>query len=234
MDLGYIDNLAYNGKSLMHRASTPVKVALVVVVLGVVVTSQEPRELAGVFLVLGTVFWLSGLPWKELFSLLAYPVLFSLAFALSRLEAGFPVFFTVIAKAATAALGLILLVSTTPYIEVFSLLALVLPQILIDALYLTYRSLFILLGQMSSFVTILHLKAGLAPWTLLRNARSIGGVLGVMFLHSLKMSERMYDVMMLRGYGTGVYFRSTPPRLNSEDWFPCAFMVVILMVVWFL
>jgi energy-coupling factor transporter transmembrane protein EcfT len=131
--------------------------------------------------------------------LAAYPGLFAVVFAL----AAAPDLLTgalFVIRAMAAALGAIVLVFSTPYPQIFAPLQRMLPEVVGDALLMTYRSLFLLADKFERLRIAIRLRSGLTRGHPLRAARATAGALGSLVLYAFDLSQREYDVMRLRGY----------------------------------
>ncbi len=95
---------------------------------------------------------------------------------------------------------MILLLSTTPYNDILGFVSKVMPRVLRDGLFMTYRSFFILFQLMANFITALRLRGGFQPKRFWRNSGNIGSGVGILFIHAYDKSQRLYDVMSIRGY----------------------------------
>ena len=69
-----------------------------------------------------------------------------------------------------------------------------------DALLMTYRTTFLLLGKFSDLIRAVRLRAGLRGTHPVRMARATTTALGSLLLYGLDLAQRDYDVMRLRGY----------------------------------
>ncbi|MCL6473108.1 MAG: CbiQ family ECF transporter T component [Firmicutes bacterium] len=230
MDISFIDNLAYNTESIMHRASAPAKILMVGLIITTVVISGSPVSLAVALITLVVVVLISRLPVAKILSLASYAFFFSLIFALSQVGGGITAPVVIVLKATVAALSLLLLITTTPYPQIFAILQKVLPSVLVDAMLVTYRSFFVLIGQISSRITVIRIRAGYSPLNIVKNLSDTGSIIGHGFIHAWELSESMQDAMFVRGY-TGKFPLSLP--LSSISWhdaFPLAIGLLILLV----
>jgi energy-coupling factor transporter transmembrane protein EcfT len=199
MDVRAVDLSATTGTSGLHRASPLTKLAAFVLVLTATVAQQNAFVVLGIALLLASLVLGSRLRAGLVFSLAAYPGLFALVFAF----AAAPEWLTgalFVLKAMTAALAAVTLVATTPYPQVFAPLQRVLPEIVGDALLMTYRSLFLLVDKFERLRMAVRLRSGLAGRAPLRAARAAASSLGGLVLYAFDLAEREYDVMRIRGY----------------------------------
>jgi energy-coupling factor transporter transmembrane protein EcfT len=259
VDVRAVDLSATTGTSGLHRASPLTKLAAFALVLAATVAQQNAFVVLGIALVLSSLVLGSRLRAGLVFSLAAYPGLFALVFAF----AAAPEWLTgslFVLKAVTAALAAVTLIATTPYPQVFAPLQRVLPEIVGDALLMTYRSLFLLVEKFERLLMAVRLRSGLAGRSPVRAARAGASALGGLVLYAFDLAEREYDVMRLRGYegrlrvtlpraarpafdaallagaaatlAASFAFRTFPQRLGAYSWLaPAAALALLAAVV---
>ncbi|HZD61141.1 MAG TPA: CbiQ family ECF transporter T component [Anaerolineae bacterium] len=204
MDISFIDNLAYNKDSVMHRASALSKVLMVALIISAVVISADILVFLTALVLLIAILLISNLPVLRVLVFAGYALVFSLIFAISSVGGGLLSPVIIVLKAVTAAISLLLLITTTPYPQIFGLFQRVLPQVLVDAMLVTYRSFFILIGQMSSLITAIRVRGGYSPVKIARNLSTMGRIVGHGFIHAWELSESMQNAMFVRGYKGGL------------------------------
>ncbi len=213
MDISTIDYWAVHGRSPLHRASAPSKLLAAGLLIAAVVIAQDPFSLAATYLLVAAGIAFARLPLLRLLALAAYPAVFALLFAVSQWTGSLMGSLVIIGKAMTAAATMVLLITTTPYPQLFALLRRFLPGIVADGLLLTYRSLFLMLALVDDLVTALRLRGGLSRRRYLHNSRSLAMGLGLLLVRAIGLSERLYDVLRLRGYAgrlaAGAVWRAT-------------------------
>src|SRR4030067_2996685 len=170
IQLSYLDYSAVEGKSFIHRLSPMLKIIGMLVVLFVIVTVKNLPGLFLLYVILVSLFFAARVPVK-VFSLTLYPLIFAFLFIFLS---GFQIFFILLIflKVLCGSTGVILLLASTPYPSVFSVLGRVLPSIFVMALFLTYRSIFILLTVLEDTQHALYLRGGVQwkhPWRSLIN-----------------------------------------------------------------
>jgi len=200
MDISRIDYWAATGTSQLHRSSTPSKIAATALAISSVVVSNDLFVLAALYALVMLSVRAAGLPVLKVFGLSVFPALFAALFALSQARAGWALPATIILKAVTAASSMLLLVSTTPFNEVLAFMGRLLPRVVKDGLFMTYRSFFILLNMMDHFIDALKLRGGLRARGSFNNARHVAAGVGMLFIRAYDKSQRLYDVMTIRGY----------------------------------
>ncbi|AKL94029.1 cobalt ABC transport system permease protein CbiQ [Clostridium aceticum] len=200
MHLADIDQISNNGESLLHKARALSKIALTFFLLSSFIIANDFVRLGCLMAILFLLFILGKIPLKQVVHLALYPAFFSIIFALISAQQSWRLGIVVIMKAVGAALTMLLLITTTPYIDIFALLSLFIPNLLVDIFLFTYRSFFILFHKIQNLIKSIRLRGGYKPFNLWVNLKSVAGILGVLIMHSFEMSERMYKVYTLRGY----------------------------------
>ncbi len=205
IQLSYLDYSAVEGKGWLHRSSAGIKMAgMGLVLFGVVVLESLPGlfSLYGVLLLL---FFGSRIS-PKIFPLTLYPLIFAVLFIF---VSGFQLRFVLLIflKVLCGSTGVVLLLATTPYPRVFRVLGKFLPPLFVTALFLTYRSVFILLDVLEETEHALHLRGGIQwrrPW---RSLTNISNAFGHLLIKGIDNSEKMYESMMLRGFEKKIHYR---------------------------
>jgi cobalt/nickel transport system permease protein len=198
------------------------------VLLSIIVSSRL-TVVTGIYLSTVLLVRLAALPVLRMMGLAAYPAAFALFFALSQLSGGWQLPMLIILKAQTAALALLTLLGTTSYPTVFGLFSPLFPRFLTDALLLAYRLFFVLLDLVLRFLAALRLRGGLSSLRPSVNLRHVAFGLGALFVLSYEKSQRLYDLMNLRGY-RGSIASTTPLSLRKGDWLPLLVGAWVLIV----
>jgi cobalt/nickel transport system permease protein len=177
---------------------------MLLVLLGIVILRNLPGLLFlyGILLVL---FFLSRTPVK-IFFLTFYPLIFATLFIfISEFQIHF--ILLIFLKVLCGSTGVVLLLATTPYPSIFSVLGRILPSSFVTALFLTYRSIFILLNILEETQQALYLRGGFQwrhPW---RGLVNISNAFGHLIITGIDASEKMYESMVLRGFKNKIYYR---------------------------
>ena len=205
IQLSYLDYIAVERKSFLHRFSPKLKIiGMVFVLLGLVAL----RNLPGLLLLYGillALFFLSRTPIR-LFSLTLYPLIFAILFIF---VSGFQIRFILLifAKVLCGSTGVVLLLATTPYPSIFSVLGRVLPSPFVTALFLTYRSIFILLNILEETQQALYLRGGFQWRHPRRSLINISNAFGHLIIKGIDASEKMYESMVLRGFKNKIHYK---------------------------
>jgi cobalt/nickel transport system permease protein len=205
IQLSYLDYIAVERKSFLHRLSPKLKIIGILLVLFVIVAVRNLPGLFLLYMILLTLFFTARIPAK-IFSLTLYPLIFAILFIFLS---GFQIFFILLIflKVLCGSTGVVLLLASTPYPSIFSVLGRVLPSSFVIALLLTYRSIFILLTVMEDTQHALYLRGGVQwrhPW---RSLINIANAFGHLIIKGIDASEKMYESMVLRGFKGKIHYR---------------------------
>jgi len=230
MDIAFIDRMASGGNSFFHQAKGISKMIFCFSLLVAAVLSESLVKIGGMVAGIFVLFLLAGVPFRKILHFTIYPVFFSMLFAVLKLQQSWVEALVLILKAVGAALSMIFLIITTSYVEVFGILSIFLPGLLMDVFLFTYRSFFILLEKIDHLLKSIRLRGGYRPWNLILNLKNIAGAIGVMIVHSFDMNERMYRIYSLRGYKGGIPFH---PRLWPWTWNDGKVMIAMgIFLIW--
>lgn len=228
MDIAIVDYWANNKESILHRASALSKILAVGMIITAILISRDPFVVIAIYLTLVALIIFAGLPWVRILLLGAYPAVFALLLAAAYWRAGWVGPLNIVARALAAALAMLMLITTTPYPDIFALFGRFMPTVISDALFVTYRSLFVLLELMDHLLTGLRLRIGLGRKYFIRNLQPIATALGALLIHSFDRSQRLYDVMKLRGYRGGLSGSTRWRQLSLNDLLPLSVGGLIL------
>lgn len=258
MNLGTIDTSATSDGSWMHRLSPKTKLVAFAMTLAAVVITWNVLIVAALAIVLAAAVVSARLDPRLAFGLAAYPAVFALFFAI----ASAPDALTgavIVLKAVSAALAAVIVVLTTPYPQVFAPVQRLVPEVVGDALLMTYRATFLLLEKFGNLLRSMRLRAGITGVHPIESARATTRALGGLMLYSFDLSQRDYDIMRLRGYSgrlradlpksaspsvdvatlavaslllvTSALWRIAWETLNPYSWLPLAGALVLSAVV---
>ncbi|MBI3538469.1 MAG: hypothetical protein HY070_13045 [Chloroflexi bacterium] len=228
MELAQIDLWAVAGTSAWHRASAIAKIIGTLFLISAIISARDWRVLALLYAALLLIVALARLPARKIALIAAYPAAFSFLFVLSS-RGGFDFALLVIARAATAALTMLLLISTTPYIEIFAALGRVLPALIADGLLVTYRSFFLLLETFARLVTGIQLRGAYARGRA-HGIAQMAEVIGVTFLHALDLAEASHAALHLRGYENRIPSSDRWRQMNARDVLPLSLGFIALTI----
>lgn len=231
MDIAYIDHLANSGDSYLHRSSPAAKMLLSGSVITAIILSDSINAMLSIYIILLVLIGVAKLPILKILHFSLYPAFFSLIFAFIRLTYSVEAGLTVIIKALDAATAMFIVITTTPYPDIFSFFRLLLPGVIVDGMFFTYRIFFILLEKVGNTLTVMKLKGGFNPSKILFNIRNLAGVMGVLFIHAFDMSQRMYNIYALRGYEGSVFQKNNWYEFKRIDVVLILTGIIILLLV---
>jgi cobalt/nickel transport system permease protein len=197
--LAQIDFIASAGRSPWHRASALGKLVFAAGAVLLAVFAPGLRLAIALYAIGWLAALTSRLPLRLLAAAAFYPLLFAALFVAVRWDGSWETALRLMLRPLTASLYVVWLVGTTPYPDLFAPLSRVLPRATGDGLFLTYRALFELLGRAEHLFRALHLRAA-AKLPARRRLPLAGEGLGTLVLHGFERSQRMYSIMLLRGY----------------------------------
>lgn len=232
IDVARIDHWAASGSGPLHRVSPVAKIVFLLLVISAAVMAKTPYPLAAGYALLIVVAAASGLPWSRVMVLSWYAAVFALLYSVS-LRGGVWIAALFVAKAITPACAMLMLIVSTPYPKIFSLLGRILPEMLTAGLFMTYRTLFILIAMMDNFATAIRLRGGFSPGSLYKNSANISKGIAMLLVRAVERSSRIYAVMAVRGY-SGSMAETSAVRFQKGDWLPlgAGAAVLLLVMVW--
>lgn len=204
MKIAFVDQRAVQGSTFLHRAEAWSKLLSAAILIAGIIICTRWELLVPLYLFFFITLWVAGLsPARQLYFYL-YPLFFSLLYGHFLVGLGGVELLVIVLRAVSAVMALLLLMMTTPYIEVFSALNRVFPSVLTDVMFLTYRAFFLLMGRLRELMVAIKLRGGAGSGALVRNLAGAGTYLGMAFLTAVDLNERSYWVMLMRGYQGGI------------------------------
>ncbi|MGE5507620.1 MAG: CbiQ family ECF transporter T component [Chitinophagales bacterium] len=215
MDLAYLDYLAVNATTPLHRSTALDKLLALAGLLAALLFASHLA--AALVLLAGEVagLVLARQPLRRLALASTFPLFFAGLFALTRLASQPSLAGLVMVRAYASALAVVTLLATTPFWEIFAVLGRLLPGLVADAVLMAYRAFFLLLGRFSNLLVTLRLRRlsdRFTPGSLM----GYGAVLGSLTLSAFDLTERQYRIMRLRGY-SGPLAGAAPLALAPPD-----------------
>ncbi|WP_160723509.1 energy-coupling factor transporter transmembrane component T family protein [Isachenkonia alkalipeptolytica] len=217
MHLAQIDRISNSTYSYFHKALVGSKVLFTVIMVTAFITSNTIAKGLGLLGVILLSFWIAKVPVRLVLQLALYPAFFSSIFALMEMGNSIPGGLLIIVRAVGAGMTMILLITTTPYTDLFSFLSLWMPMLLVDVFMFTYRGIFILIEKTTNLIKSMRLRGGYYSFNVFKNAKNMVGAIGVIIITSFDMSERMYQIYALRGYKGGIKSDVKLWPLGRED-----------------
>ena len=229
MDIAYIDYLANQRTGLLRTSNVVSKVLLCVSCMTICLTARLLWPPLGVIALLVVLNLSGGLKPVRLLWVIAYPVFFSLVFLFPRFLTAPAEGLLLLCKAVAAALSMILLVSTTPFTDLFGFLGLFLPKGPVSVLFFCYRIFFIIIDQLSDVLRSMQLRGPFRWRHCFFSLKSLAAALGGILIRALDMAERCSKVYAIRGY-RGVIYSSNPiTGFGARDLLPLGLSVVVIV-----
>ncbi len=200
MKITDIDYYAEYGKSRLNKIPAGIKLPAVFLVIATVIFSSNIFVLGVLYLVLLLAITFFSVPKLKIIKLSLYPLIFLILFLISIQNLTLTTAFIVIFKALSASTSLILLVFTTNYIKIFGILNRILPGFMVNILFLTYRSIFILAKTLENLTGMFKFRGKPCLKNPVLFLMTTGNILGFFVIKSIQTGENLYDAMKLRGY----------------------------------
>lgn len=217
MDVAIIDYYANHGTSFMHRAGAFWKIVFAALVIASVILTNEFYILLGIYFALVTIAVWTRLPVSRIIIIAAYPAIFALIFAFALWNGSWMRVGVVMLKALSAALTMVLLIVTTPYPEIFNVIRPILPKVIAEGMFVTYRSVFILLELTDELIKGLKVRGGLTRRKYIANIKNFASGIGLLLVRGFDFSEKFYGLMTVRGYGGKISSYRTKSAISLND-----------------
>ncbi|OGI00838.1 MAG: hypothetical protein A2104_05480 [Candidatus Melainabacteria bacterium GWF2_32_7] len=195
-----LDYYAIYGNSWLHKMPAQYKLITAFLVLVSVLFIYNYAVLGFIYILLLAIILFSDLPKVKILLLSLYPLLFITLYLFSIDNLTYNLTLLLIFKVLSTATTFVLLIFTTTYIEIFKKLDKFLPSFLVSVLFLTYRSIFILWTIFENLQLTLHIRGKLQLSRPVYSLRLLGNAFGHLLIRAIKVSEDMYECMMIRGY----------------------------------
>jgi len=133
----------------------------------------------------------------------------------------------------------LILFGTAPFFSsIKAMRSLGLPNVIVDMTLLAYRYLELFGETLTTMQRAMTLRGFQAHHFSPRNASRLAALMGTLLVRSYEQSQRVYQAMMLRGYGyslasqpTGLRgaLREATPRMQFWFWFSCAIALSLII-----
>lgn len=222
-----VDQYASAGHTPWHRASAISKLVFACVTILLAVFTPDWLALAGFLATVLALALTARLPLRLVLLAATTPLFFAALWVVSRWSGNLEEIAVTALRPVIASLVALWLVGTTPYPDLFAPISRVLPRVIGDSLFLTYRAVFALLHRLERLWRALFLRGALGGPLRARGQR-MGEAVGTVVLYGFERSQRLYQVMHLRGHSGRIcgcrHWRET----RAEDgWVVVAFAFVL-------
>ncbi|MBE2235289.1 MAG: cobalt ECF transporter T component CbiQ [Anaerolinea sp.] len=213
--------------------------ALVLLWLALALISDVPlgvllrRGLVALPFAAAAVTVLFTLPGRPL-ATLQLPVL---GWQLTISDAGLVRFVTILLKSWVSVSMAMLLTAATPFPDLLQAMrGIGIPAALVGVLAFMYRYIFVLADEAQAMLRAREARSAAGPGgqkaggTVVWRARTVGGMVGSLFVRSLARSERVYQAMVSRGYAGELRWLDRP-RMRPMDGVWLAVMLLTLALI---
>lgn len=200
MKLAQLDQWAVNRQGRLHSLSATTKLLGSLLLLAGLLAVARTGQLAALLGLLLSLLLVSGLPVRVLLLLACYPAVFSLPFALLSHGRSAQLALLMPLRALSAGVLLLLVLATTPYPQLLAVVSRWLPPLIGDALLLTYRLFFVMLGFLEQLLISMRLRGAFTWRNLGWSVAATWRALGLLLVQTVGSGERLYQALELRGY----------------------------------
>lgn len=217
MDIGTLDYYANFGNSFIHRTSAGFKVVFAFFLIASIIITKSIIILAGMYVLLLGLVINSGVPALKVLALASYPGIFALIFAFASWNGNWVFSALIILKALSASLCMVLIIVTTSYPKVFSVLKPLMPRLIFDALLLTYRSLILLMGLLSDLFSALTIRGGFDSPGYLRRLKNLSSGMALLVVRGFDLSQNFYGILNIRGYEGKINYSGPDSKIKFTE-----------------
>ncbi len=142
---------------------------------------------------------------------------------------GLLILWNVVIKAWLSILSLILLTATTPLPNLLKAMEqLKLPKLMVTILSFMYRYIFVLIDEVGRMKRARDSRSfgGSRLWQI----KTIGHMIGAMFIRSYERGERVYQAMLSRGFDGQIQTMNSLQLRRSDLYFASAFLVAVALI----
>ncbi len=226
-----IDHLASAGRSPWHRASAISKLGLTLLFVLLAVFTPSWGTLVGLLVTTLVMCFTAMLPPALIGAAASTPILFSAVFVFAHWTGDWDEPLILLMRPIVASLTAVWLVGTTPYPDLFAPISRVLPRVVGDSLFLTYRAVFALLARMERLWKALFLRGGMTG-SPARRVGMMGEAVGTVVLSGFDRSHRLYQTMLLRGHSGRICGCRHYLARTRADWWVAGIAVWSLVITY--
>lgn len=201
-----IDYYAMYGNSWLNRISARYKLLAIFLVLACVVLIKNYIIISAIYAFLFLIVLVSGVPRIKVLLMSLYPLLFMFLFLFSIKNLSYQLALLLLFKVLSSSTSFVLLIMTTTYIEIFSKLERFLPSFLVNVLFLTYRSIFILWSTLENIRLSMYIRGNPQFSRPIYSLKIIANAAGNLIIKAMESSEKMNNSMQLRGYSNNLNY----------------------------
>lgn len=226
MHLATVDYYGVNHRCWLQRCSGTAKIVFLAGFLALVISTRSLPFVGGLAAFLLALALVNKLPLRVLLPLALVPMVLASIFALSLRS--WTLGLLVVGRSGAAALAAAVVLMTTAPVRLFGLLTALMPGIMAELLFFTYRSFFILTGSLANTLQGVKLRG---PGPGLGQIPTLARVYGMTLVRAGDLASRQYDLLRLRGLGQGLKI-NRDWRLHSQD-LGLLFFLILLAMGWY-
>jgi len=195
-----IDYFASFGNTFLHKIPARFKLldALIIVIATLCVKYTMSLIIMYCLMLIYLIF--SSFPKKKFLAISLYPLIFLAILLFSYENLTYETAVRYVFRVLCISSAFTFVIFSTPFIYIFKVMNEFLPDFLINVLFTTYRSLFVISQTLTNLLVALKIRGDLSPKRPVYSLKIIGNLLGFFIIKSLEKGENMYEALKLRGY----------------------------------
>lgn len=206
MKIADIDYYATCGKSWLNKTQAKYKLLAALFVILAVILVSNYVIMGAVYMFLLSIILFSRIPKFKVMLLSLYPLIFIAFYFISFKNLSYSYTLLILFKALSASTCLVLLIFTTTYVEIFTILGKFMPLVLVNILFLTYRSIFILWEILENLQLAMYIRGTPKFGRPIYSIKLLGNSLGYLIIRAIESSQCMYEALILRGYSDKIRY----------------------------
>ncbi len=200
MNIKDIDYLAVFGDSKLHKIKALYKFIFIALILFLALSFKSVYFAISLYFIVFFINIINGFQVKKIFLLSFFPILFLVVYFLSIENLTVNYFLMTVFRVLSLSTSFSLLIFTTDYSKILKTLKIFMPDFLAKTLFLTYRSIFILLDVAENIKTTMHLRGRLQIKRPFYSLSIVGNFLGLFIVRVSDLSEKTAESLSLRGF----------------------------------
>jgi len=198
--ISHIDYIATFGDTFLHKITAKAKLIDALIIVIATFSAQYNMTLIIMYCLMMLYLTFSSFPKKKFLAISFYPIIFLLFFLFSYENLSEDTAIRLIFRVLCISSTFTFVILSTPFIQIFKVLNKILPDFIINTLFNTYRSLFVISEILSNLLVSLRIRGDLTPKKPIYSLKVIGNLVGFFVIKSLEKGENMYEAIKLRGY----------------------------------
>lgn len=206
MKITDLDYYATYGNTFLHKIKPEYKLISLIIILTTVLIFKNIFIYILIYDLLLLFVIFSGVPRLKVLLASLYPLVFTILFLFSLKNQSIIMILMLLLRILCISTSVVIIIFTTSYIKIFKVLSGFLPNLVLNILFNTYRSIFIIGIILENLMTALKLRGNIRFSQPLESLKIIGNMIGFFIIKSLEMGEKMYESLKLRGWNDNYSF----------------------------